>query len=60
MLLICGNNENEEALYGDLLKSDASKSRGKEPLIVDYRKLYVGRCFHGSSTRSYSIPKCVP
>lgn len=45
MLVICGNNENEEALYNDVLKSDAPKSRGKEPLIVDYHKLYIGIFF---------------
>eukprot|EP01125_Pyxidicula_operculata_P013361 TRINITY_DN442_c0_g2_i1.p1 TRINITY_DN442_c0_g2~~TRINITY_DN442_c0_g2_i1.p1 ORF type:complete len:891 (+),score=137.38 TRINITY_DN442_c0_g2_i1:120-2792(+) len=41
ILVICGNNENEEALYNKWLKSDDSKSRGMEPLIVDYHKLFI-------------------
>jgi len=60
MLLICGNNENEEALFNDWLKSDAAKSRGKEPLIVDYRKLFIGNWSIAAVFRLISIISWVP
>uniref|UniRef100_A0A6B2KY47 beta-mannosidase n=1 Tax=Arcella intermedia TaxID=1963864 RepID=A0A6B2KY47_9EUKA len=41
LLVICGNNENEEALYKDWFKSDEKKSLGKAPLISDYQKLFI-------------------
>src|SRR5689334_7959111 len=51
MLVICGNNENEEALFNNWFDDymqkgpKAKKSPGKEHLIVYYRKLFIGT-FH--------------